>query len=198
MESILENTSMFVKDLFKQKLPDWAVYHDLSHTIETVNSCEEIGRKSGLKEENLELLKIAAWFHDTGYLNKVEGHEEKSSEIALNFLTARNFPNNKITKVINCIMATKISTQPSDLIESVICDSDLISLGSPDYLKKNDLLKTEIELREKKRINDLAWLKRSLNFLSIHRYQTEYAQNKFGPRLEENIKILQKMIDKYH
>ncbi len=154
--SLNEKISKYVMDLYKEKLPGWAVYHDLSHTIETVEACEEIGKGSGLSDEEFEILFISAWLHDTGYIFQVDGHEEKSSEIALNFLKDRNYPNNKITEVINCILATKMSNKPKNLIESVICDSDLISLGSPEYFKKNDLLKSETERRENKKIGELA------------------------------------------
>jgi len=195
--SLNEKISKYVMDLYKEKLPGWAVYHDLSHTIETVEACEEIGKGSGLSDEEFEILFIAAWFHDTGYIYQVEGHEEKSAEIALNFLKTYDYPDDKTNKVIDCIMATKISNKPNNLIESVICDSDLISLGRHDYLHKNDLLKSEMERRENKNISELAWLQRSLDFLSSRKFYTEYAQQYFGSQLEENIKNLRKKIEAY-
>lgn len=196
-DSILENTSTFVKKLFEEKLPSWAVYHDLPHTIETVDGCVEIGNGSGLTNEDLEILCIASWFHDTGYMFKVDGHEEKSSEIALKFLNENNYPLDRINMVRDCIIATKISVPPQNLLESIICDADLISLGRPDYFEKNDLLKLEIERRENKEISDLAWLNRSLNFLSSHNYYTEYAKINFGTQLQSNIITLRERIDKY-
>lgn len=197
IELLIKNISLFITQLFNEKLPSWAVYHDLSHTIDTVNACEEIGKGSGLSIGDLELLYIAAWFHDAGYLFQVENHEEKSSEIASNFLKSNEYPLDRLNRVINCIMATKVAIQPKDLMQSVICDADLISLGSVDCFKKNDLLKSETEQRENKKISELAWLQRSLGFLSSHKYYTEYAQNNFGPQLKANIKILQKKIDEY-
>ncbi len=195
---MVENTSKFVTQLFAEKLPAWAVYHDLTHTIETVNACLEIGRGSDISEEDLEILCIASWFHDTGYLYRVDGHEEKSSEIALNFLKKNCYSGDKINTVIDCIMATKLNTNPQNLLESIICDSDLITLGKQEYFGKNDLLKFEIELRDGKKISELAWLKRSYHFLSIHKYFTEYAQIKFNPQLEINRLSLQKKIDEYN
>ena len=195
--SVLENTISFVTQLFNEKIPTWAVYHNLNHTIETVDACLEIGGGSGLAEDDLVILCIAAWFHDTGYLFKVEGHEEKSSEIALKFLTEIDYPADKIDKVMNCIMATKLSTQPENLVEYIICDSDLITLGRADYFEKNDLLKLEIEMRESKKIGELAWLKRSLHFLFSHNYFTEYAKLNFTKQLEKNLQRLQKKINEY-
>lgn len=194
---VLENTERFVIQLFKEHLPGWALYHDLSHTIDTVQSCIEIGKESGLTEDDLEQLIIAAWFHDVGYIYKVDGHEEKSSEIASDFLKSIDYPTDKIEIVINCILATKVSIIPKNLIESVICDSDLVSLGSIDYFRKNNLLKDETELREGRKIIEVDWLQRSLKFLSEHRYYTDYARLKFGSQLENNILRLREMIGKY-
>ncbi len=150
-KTILDKSSEFVSNYFEEKLPEWAVYHNLQHTIETVNGCLEIGKGLNLMEEDLEILCIAAWFHDIGYIFMVEGHEEKSVEICIGFLNSNNYPLDKINKITNCILATKIINRPENLLESIICDSDLISLGRTDYFEKNDLLKLEIELRSGKK-----------------------------------------------
>jgi len=196
--NLIENISEYVTKLFKEKLPDWAIYHDLWHTIETVEGCEEIGKASGLLREDLEILNIAAWFHDTGYIFRANGHEEKSAEIAYEFLTERNYQEDKIDKAVACIMATKISNQPKNILEFVICDADLISLAKPDYLEKNNLLKSETELRENKKLGELDWLKRSLNFLSTHQYYTEYAQKNYDHQLKANIRNLEMLINEHH
>ena len=95
-------------------------------------------------------------------------------------------------------MATKISNQPKNILESVICDADLISLAKPDYLEKNNLLKSETELRENKKLGELDWLKRSLNFLSTHQYYTEYAQKNYDHQLKANIQNLEILINKHY
>lgn len=196
--TILENSSNYVTQLFKDQQPIWAVYHDLLHTIETFNGCLEIGSGSGLSKDEVEIICISAWFHDTGYLFTVEEHEERSSEIALNFLEKNNYPGDKINTVINCILATKTTVAPQNLLESVICDSDLISLGKSDYFEKNDLLRVEMELRENIKISEFSWLERSLTFLSAHKFYTDYARLNFNPQLEINLKDLQKKIDEYN
>jgi HD superfamily phosphodiesterase len=193
-KTILEKVSAFVSEFFEEKLPEWAVYHNLQHTIETVNGCMEIGKGLNLKEEDLEILYIAAWFHDIGYNFLVEGHEEKSVEICIGFLNSNNYPPDKINKVAKCILATKILNRPENQLESIICDADLISLGRTDYFEKNDLLKLEIELRSGKKISDEQWLRRSAKFLSSHNYQTEYAKLNFNLQLKENLLTLHKQI----
>jgi len=196
--SLKESVSKYVTELFKEKLPDWALYHDIWHTVETVKGCEEIGSASFLSEEDLEILYVAAWFHDTGYVYQADGHEEKSVEITSEFLNTIDYPKEKITKVAKCIMATKISNHPNNLIESVICDADLISLGKDDYLQKNTLLKSEVEMRENKKISELEWLQRSLDFLLSHKYYTEYAHHHYDNQLKINIRNLEQVLKSYN
>ncbi len=197
-ETILESSSKYVTRLFKDQQPVWAVYHDLLHTIETFNGCLEIGGGSGLSKDELEIVTVSAWFHDTGYLFTVEGHEERSSVIALDFLQRNEYPSEKINEVINCILSTKISVTPQNLLESVICDSDLISLGQPEYFEKNDLLRLEMELRQNIKISELSWLERSLVFLESHSFHTDYARKNFNLQLESNLSNLRKKIELYN
>ena len=194
-KSILQKSSDFVSEFFEANLPEWAVYHNLHHTKETVDGCLEIGKGSNLTEEDLEIICIAAWFHDIGYIYTAEGHEEKSAEISSKFLKSNDYLPQKINKVTECIIATKITNVPKNLLEFVLCDSDLISLGRPDYFEKNDLLKLEIEKRSGKKINDEQWLRRSIKFLSSHKYYTNYSNLNFYPQLRKNLRVLQKQLD---
>ena len=94
-EIILEAKS-FVFDLFKNKLPREAVYHNFEHTQSVVTISDEIAQVEKLDESKQELLILAAWFHDTGYTQGHEKHEENSVKIATEFLSSRNYSKDKI------------------------------------------------------------------------------------------------------
>jgi len=193
---LLVSASTFVKKLFEKKLPDWALYHSLQHTIDTVEGCLEIGKGSLLEKDDLDVLAIAAWFHDTGFTESIAGHEEKSVEIAVPFLKQNNSNSEFINHVTGCILATKLSIKPQNILEEIICDSDLITLGRQDFFVKNNLLKNEIELRENREITDYDWLQRSFQFLSSHQYYTAYANSTFNIGLIKNRNILERQINR--
>ncbi len=193
--SLINKASEFAKELLLTKLPPWALYHNLNHTIETVETCYEISEGLKLNNYDTEILTIAAWFHDAGYTETSDGHEEVSVKIASNFLIKYNYPVEKMNKVSRCILATKISNQPNSFLEEVICDADMIVLGKKEFFERNDLLKLEIENRDGVNISETTWLKRSLEFISKHIFYTEYAKLKFNQQLLTNIKILKKMIE---
>jgi hypothetical protein len=82
----------YVEILFKNRKPEWVKYHTLEHAKAVAKASEEIGVDCGLSGEDLEMVILAAWFHDTGYLEKIEGHEERSVELATSFLGKRDIP----------------------------------------------------------------------------------------------------------
>ena len=75
---ILATIEEHIKQFFKENIPKKYVYHDITHTQDVVRVSRQIGLTYGLPMEDLELLQIAAWFHDTGYTDGPEGHEERS------------------------------------------------------------------------------------------------------------------------
>lgn len=188
-------TELFVKQLLREKLPDWAIYHSLDHTLETVQTARDFGLHYKLSEQEIEILSIAGYFHDTGYIYGADNHEERSIEIAEGFLNSENYPEDSFHKVAECIRSTKLTSVPESLLEFIICDADLVSLGKPDYLKTNDLLKKEFEMRQKITIGELEWLKRSKKFLESHSYHTEYARFRFNFQLELNLNELKKRLN---
>jgi len=200
-KSITQAVSEYVYDLMKDKLPGIYVYHNYKHTTEVVDAIKKIGNKSDLTEDDLEIVSIAGWFHDSGFTQKYENHEDASIEIAKNFLKDNNYPEEKIEKVVNCINATRFPQDPKNLLEEIICDADLFHLGTKEYDDKSDLLRVEWEKTGNKEYSQLDWIKVNIDFLLSHKFYTKYAkknleenktdilvklQKKFRKKLEEN------------
>lgn len=183
-----------ITNLFEEHLPYWALYHNLNHTIETVEGCKEIGMGSDLNEDDLNTLVIAAWFHDVGYLESDKNHEELSAKRAREYLVAKKINEDSIKSVTDLILSTKLKNKPNNLLEQIICDADLISLGQKQYFELNEKLKQEIELRENNQIKNISWLKRSLKFLKSHQFNSNYAKRKFNKQLERNKLLITKKI----
>ena len=194
-KSIILKSENFVTNLLDLNLPDWAVYHNLAHTVETVEGCKKIALGMDVSNVEFEILIIASWFHDTGYIKSPDRHEEISCEFAEKFLSKHQYPSQKILKIVNCIMATKITNKPQNKLEEIISDADLISLGQKNYYEFNNLLKLEIEKRENRKIDTIVWLKRSLRFLQSHKFYTKFAQETLRAGLDKNIDIVKSEIN---
>ena len=104
-KAILESVENYTRKFFKKHISDKYAYHDLQHTINVVNATKEICALEGVTGDTAELLEIAAWFHDTGYDQGAEGHEQRSADYAANFLKDNDYPSAAITTVQNCIFS---------------------------------------------------------------------------------------------
>ena len=188
---ILAKTSQYITSLFADQLPSWAVYHNIQHTQEIVDAVQEIGEAESLNRIEMEVALLAAWFHDSGYTQAVDGHEEKSVEIATEFLKNHNYPQDRLERIVSAIRATKVPQQPKDLLEQVLCDADMIHLGKKRFFDRSKLFRTEIELRQGETMSDVEWLKKNVAFASKGNFFTTYALKEFTGRRAKNLIELQ-------
>lgn len=186
---ILKKVDDYVFELFKSSNTDKLLYHNYKHTYDVVEACKEIGEGSAVSKNDLEILIIAAWFHDVGYLETQENHEELGIKIASEFLTKETYSKDKIDLVVACITATKIDVQPTTLLQEIICDADMKGLSLDNYSERSKLLREECLLF----MNDMGckeeqdWLEAEISFLSKHNYHTKYALIYFNENKLNNI-----------
>ena len=142
---VIRRAEEYVTALFGERLPAWAAYHDFTHTLEVVEAVGEVGIASNLDAGQMAVVTLAAWFHDTGYMEGAEDHEERSVTLAGEFLRAHHYPEDGLKEVVGCIRATKVPQKPTTLLEQVVCDSDILHIGQEDALLKSALLRQEME-----------------------------------------------------
>lgn len=191
-KTIVESASDYVYDLLKEKLPGIYVYHNFKHTSDVTEAIKKISSKSDLSDEDTEIVMLAGWFHDTGFINRNENHEDASIEIARKFLSENNYPADKIEKVVKCIDATRYPQNPQNLLEEIICDADLFHLGTKDYDDKSDLLRVEWEKTINKEYTQLEWIKLNIDFLLGHKFYTRYAKKNLEEYKTDMLVKLQK------
>ncbi len=189
--AIVQISSTYVHELFHKQNSDSALYHNHNHTLEVVNHAEEIAQGMKLSAMELDIVLIAALFHDTGYLQTREDHEELSASIAERFLHEQYYGEENIKKVVGCIRATKVPQRPTTLLEQVICDADLLNLGKEDCIEKGEILHKEIEHALGKSIPKKDWIKQTIDFFHAHSYHTEYVRQKYKKSREANLKKLE-------
>ncbi len=191
---LLKKVEEYVRKIYENKANEEMIYHNISHTLEVLKTAEEIARAENLTQNDLEVLLIAAWFHDVGHLDICYGHEEVGSSLAKEFLKKENYPAEKVDKVIKCILATKVPQTPQSLVEKVLCDADLHHLGLPDVDEKGQLLRLELQNRNIKHYTDLEWYETTVKFLKSHRFHTNYAKQNY--EFQKNINLIK--LEKKH
>ncbi len=186
----------FVVSLLKDYLKDDHQFHNLGHTLRVRQAAMGIGIKEGLSVEALEILELAALFHDTGFSVTYQEHEAASQEIAAKFLQAQQYPENGIREVSLAIQATQLSAAPRNLIEQILRDADMYHLGSdsyPDYLKA---LRHEWGVFLHQHYADAEWLRLNLEFLKKQVYFTPIAWLEYGLGREDNLRAIKKKMRK--
>jgi adenylate cyclase len=139
-----------------------------------VTEVELIGWGEGCSDEEILLLKTAGLFHDVGHTVAYDNHEFYGTEIARDMLPKFNYSKEQIDKICEIIMSTKLPPRPTNLLENIICDSDLDYLGRSDFIPVSNTLYEELKAQNKiGTLND--WNKLQVKFISGHQYFTKTA-----------------------
>lgn len=181
-----------VTDFFSKHISDKYVYHDFQHTKYVVQGVNKIGEGFKLSEKDLEILQLAAWFHDTGYNKGREQHEERSCQYAQAYLEEQDYSEEDLQQVLKCIMATKVPQNPENLLEEIICDADLSHLGNNFYWDRCTRVRQELLLTQNIIMSEQEWLDFEINFITGHEYKTSIARSLYNGQKKKHIKQLKR------
>jgi predicted metal-dependent HD superfamily phosphohydrolase len=196
MESaLIDHTRSFAGDVFKDPALEKYSFHNLRHTEDVVAAVSDIGTRSGLSAEEMELTVVAAWLHDLGYKYGAENHEETSARLAEEFLERQGVPTKKIKIISSAIQSTRLPQQPRNQIERVLCDADLYHLSNKSFEEKSKLLREEWKVTGFREMTDQEWIKHNIDFMEEHRYHTPYGQTLLADGKKKNIKQLKKDLE---
>ncbi|GAA0894519.1 hypothetical protein GCM10009122_42000 [Fulvivirga kasyanovii] len=134
-ESIIIEVKQYTKELLIS-LDRKYLFHNWHHTQEVVKVSTELGMQCGLSEKDLSLLKVAAYFHDTGHVESYTNHEELSAKIAAAFLEIRDVAVDEIEIVKSLILSTKLTSPCVTTMQKILHDADLSHIGTLDMERR--------------------------------------------------------------
>lgn len=171
----LATAEAYILQKLEQSLSATLFYHGIHHIRDVVEASQKLAEAEGITDaEMLDLLRTAALYHDAGFIDTYQGHEEESCRLARQTLPRFGYTARQIDEVCGMIIATRIPQAPHTHLEQIICDADL------DYLGRNDFepIARSLfnELREREMVaNEDAWNKIQVRFLETHHYWTPTA-----------------------
>lgn len=171
------------------ELPAHLTYHNTNHIKDVIRMSETIGRSEKVNRRDIILLKTAALFHDTGYLFGAEGHEERSCQIAGEYLPHYGYSGKEVGKIKGMIMATRIPQSPQNLLEGILADADLDYLGRDDFFEIADKLFREL-MAARTITSEREWNVLQEKFLEQHHYFTDTAIRTRNPTKRKNLAII--------
>ena len=173
----------------ERKLPASLTYHSTNHTKDVIQSVQHLAAFECVSEEELQLLLTAALFHDAGYLENSNNHEEASCKIARLYLPRFNYSEEQVDKIEQLIMATKWPHKPLNKLEEILCDADLYYLGTNQYFQTADNLYRELQ-ETGVIMGRKEWQKKQIDFLETHTYYTNTATIECAACKQKNLNLL--------
>lgn len=171
----------FIVDKLRQELSDDLTYHGLHHTLDVLQTVEELCYLEDIDEYEAILVKTAALYHDAGFIIGSHNHEMYSCQIARCYLPDFGYSEEEIDRINEMIMATKIPQSPTNKLAQLLCDADLDYLGRDDFYRIGDSLFQELKSREVV-AEDQAWMEIQIDFLERHSFFTETNKRRRAPK----------------
>lgn len=163
-----------ITNLLNKELPTYQ-YHNMVHIQDVLQAALVIAKAEQLSEDDTKLLRVAALFHDAGFIHSPKNHEEKGAEMARDILPAFGFNAQQVEIICNMILATKLPQSPVTKLEKVLCDADLDYLGRDDFYEIGGRLYQEM-LEAGVVETEREWNIMQRTFLQAHRYHTNYGK----------------------
>lgn len=177
-------------------VPGHFTYHDAAHTKYVLKQAEVIAEHENITGRDLLLVKIAALYHDIGFLQGREEHESLGCKIAGDELQGSLLTKDEIQKVCAMIKATQIPQQPKNLLEKIVADADLEYLGTNNFRRFGNKLYKEI-LHFDPDLNSRKWDEIQIDFLTNHTYHTGYCKKYKEPIKQQNLEKVKERLLAY-
>ena len=209
-DSKFQQARQYAIDLLQSQILPVFSYHNLEHTLAVVNACNRLADLEGIDEENRQLLLLAAHFHDTGLIaisstdpeafNAGRAvHEETAVQITKDILPEYGFAEQEIEVVARLIMATKWGHSPTDLLEQIISDADMSSIGRETeyFMRSSNALREELKAFGIES-QDGEWFETQKELLETYAYHTASARQLFDDNRRANSAAVQSQLDQLY
>jgi predicted metal-dependent HD superfamily phosphohydrolase len=166
------------------------LYHDLSHTLRVVVAAQNLAHDLSIPEEDRSRLLIAAAFHDSGYFEDMNNHENIGARVAATFLQSHNASARMINDVVYLIQATALHARPATQLQALLRDADLHYLGSDEFVPRANALRREWEKTREIYFTDEGWIEQNIRFMQQHEFHTDAANKRFAAKKAANLQML--------
>jgi uncharacterized protein len=149
-----------------------------------------IADAEGLDTVRRELLMISAWMHDVGIIEVYAGHELVSCRL-MRDVVANDLSSEEISLIEEAIMATEIPQDATHDIARILCDADLLYLGTNLFSDWSDRLRQEHSAMYHRSYSDREWADINIKFIKGHNYFTQFATDFCRSGCAYNLQVLE-------
>ncbi|TFZ66967.1 HD domain-containing protein [Hymenobacter sp. UV11] len=186
VSALVQQAQAHVEPLLAADLDPRLTYHTLAHTAYVVKQAHALADAAALPPAQAEELLVAAWFHDTGYLDTYDGHEYQSMARAEAWLREQGVAPARIELIKSLIRATHRDEPADTELEKMLVDADMSNLAADDFRARAELIRTEWELRLDKSYSNTEWAELQLAFMTSHKYHSAAGKERFKKDFKKN------------
>ncbi len=191
--AVYKKAASHVTALFEEHASEKHSFHTLQHTENVVDRINEIAGHYELNDQEMVILFVAAWFHDSGYLFVEPAmHEVKSVELMQEFMNQHGMDEAVIQQVAGCILATRAPRNPLNLLQEILCDADTYHFGTKDFKESNKLVYREFKQLSAQPLEIDELRQQTVAMLEEHTFYTTYCKDLLNEKKTKNMKKLNK------
>ncbi len=182
--------------LLRAELPTTLLYHAYSHTEDVLEEVIQLAITDNLPARHVELLAIAAAWHDVGFIWSSTNNEPLAAEAVKRYLlTAAGYSHQEIELVAQMILDTALVADgasykqvPSHPLSRYLLDADLANFGRDDFFEKSDLQRRELGDEVE------PFRKKTLALVHAHNWLTPAAVAKWQAKKDANVAELERLV----
>lgn len=179
----------FMLEKLTRELPEWLYYHSVDHVRDVLDAAVAIAGGEQVTDQELLLIKTAALFHDSGFIEGPKDHEQRSTQIARALLPGYGYDQAQIDAVCTMILATRIPQTPTTHLAEILADADLDYLGRDDFFPISELLFKELSYA-KVVTSQEQWNQIQVRFFNAHHYFTRTSIDRRSAKKAENLSLI--------
>ena len=187
VSALVKEAQGYVTALLTKELSPKLTYHSLQHTETVVKECRALAPAAALDPDDTEALLLAAWFHDTGYLDVYDGHEYRSMERAAAWLAGHGVEAGRSQLIQDLIRTTHRNEEPVTELHKLLADADMSNLAQSDFHSRAEMLRAEWEVMLGKTYSTPEWDELQLNFILTHKYLSDAGKERYRRDLKKNL-----------
>lgn len=157
----LKNSALAV---LKARLPSCCTYHNSAHAERVFRAAEKLGRLEGLSPVELEDLRLAAVFHDFGYIESMFDNEKLAAKYMFEVGTPYGIDGARAERLAALVRETAYPYAPQSRLGKILCDADIEYVGDRDFEHQADCFRMELA-RQGKEFSDREWYEFEIRFL---------------------------------
>lgn len=182
----------------KDGLSPALTYHSIEHTLDVIKEVVTLALEDSLAERDVELLAVAAAWHDIGFLYAREANEPYAAEaLSTHLANDDTYSADEVALLKRMILDTALVREEgipvqvsTTRLSPYLLDADLANFGRPDFLEKGELQRLETHSEKS------SFQQETLLLLTKHSWLTPAAKRKWTLSKGQNLEQLKSLLSR--